>query len=141
MAIISKPEIINKGTTVTFTMFKGNLINNSVVSSDEHFSNFDNWLKVNLTYQSTEGNQVKTVSFDSSDGFYQGFFTSSSKVRDAFMIQSITIIDLDGEILKIDREFLNSLEFDIEFSVGEEAVLLLDDGAMFLLDSGEYLTL
>jgi len=141
MAIISKPSTINKGTTVTFTLFKTNLINNFVVSSSEHFSNFSNWMKVILNYGSVEGNQVKLVTFDYSDDFSEGVFTSSNKVRDAFAIQSITIIDFDGEMLSVSRDQINTLEFDIEFANESESVLLLDDGSVFFLDSNEPLSL
>lgn len=141
MAIISKPTNISKGTEVTFTLFKTNLINNSVVSSDDYFSSFSNWNRVYLNYVSTEGNQVKIVTFTEEDGFFEGTFTSSDKVRNSFMIQSITIVDFDGQFLKVDRDFLNSEEFDFTFanSDSEEFVFLLEDGYKLLLDSDDFL--
>lgn len=141
MAIISKPNVINKGTSVTFSLYKTNLVNNFVVSSSEHFSDFSNWMRVNLNYGSTEGNQVKIVTFDYSNDFSEGVFTSSNKVRDSFAIQSITIIDFDGEMLTVNRDQINTLEFDIEFASESESVLLLDDGSIFFLDSNEPLAL
>jgi hypothetical protein len=141
MAIITKPNNISKGTEVTFTLFKTNLINNSVVSSDDYFSSFSNWNRVYLNYVSTEGNQVKIVTFTEEDGFFEGTFTSSEKVRNSFMIQSITIVDFDGQFLKVDRNFLNSEEFDFTFanSDSEEFVFLLEDGYKLLLDSDDFL--
>jgi hypothetical protein len=141
MAIITKPNNISKGTEVTFTLFKTNLINNSAVSSDDYFSSFSNWNRVYLNYVSTEGNQVKIVTFTEEDGFFEGTFTSSEKVRNSFMIQSITIVDFDGQLLEVDRNFLNSEEFDFTFanSDSEEFVFLLEDGYKLLLDSDDFL--
>lgn len=141
MSIISKPASILKGTDVSFTLFKTNLVNNSVVSSDDYFSDFSNWKRVNLNYVSTEGNQIKIVSFNDEDGFFDGTFSSSDKARDSFIIESITIIDYDGQFLKVDREFLNSEDFDITFanSDSEEFVFLLEDGYKLLLDSDDFL--
>jgi hypothetical protein len=141
MSIISKPSSILKGTDVSFTLFKTNLVNNSVVSSDDYFNDFSNWKRVNLNYVSTEGNQIKIVTFNDEDGFFDGTFSSSDKVRNSFIIESITIIDYDGQFLKIDREFLNSEDFDITFanSDSEEFVFLLEDGYKLLLDSDDFL--
>jgi hypothetical protein len=144
MSIISKPSVIYKGTPVEITLFKTNLINNHIVSSNLQFSSFSKWHKVYLNYKSTEGNQRIIVNFDSADGFMYGMFSASEKARTSFQIESLVIVDLDGEILKLERNDLNTLDFDLELYTGsesEEFVLLLEDGAAFLLESEEFLVL
>lgn len=142
MAIISKPNSIVKGTTVEFTLFKGELVNNHVVSSDVYFSDFENWMSVNLNYKSTEGNQRKIVSFNSFENFAPAPFSSSERARDIFEIESITIVDFDGEILIVPRDALNTLEFDINFnSESDEFLFLMEDGYSLLLESGDFLLL
>ena len=142
MAIISKPAIIVKGEEALFTLFKGELANNSVVASDVYFSNQDNWMQVKLNYISSEGNQYKTVTFNSFENFNPAVFYASPRARDEFIIDSINIIDFDGQILEIPRTSLNTLHFDINFnSESEEAVFLLEDGNSLLLESGDFLLL
>jgi hypothetical protein len=144
MAIISKPQVIYKGIPVVFTLFKVNLLSNHVVSANSRFSDVSNWKDVYINYVSSEGNQRINVNFDSKDNFQNGVFSASSRARTSFIVDSITIVDLDGEILKISRNNLNTATFDIELysdSESEEFVLLLEDGANFLLESGEFLVL
>ena len=143
MAIISKPAIINKGTPATFTLFKTNLISHHVVSADSRFSSVSNWKEVYINYRSSEGNQRISVNFDSADNFQNGVFSASERARTLFIVQSVVIVDLDGEVLRIDRVDLNTADFDIELSSSEseEFVLLLENGSSFLLESGEYLLL
>lgn len=144
MAIISKPQIIYKGIPVTFTLFKANLKDNHVVSANSRFSNFSNWKDVYVNYISSEGNQRINVNFDPSTNFQTGVFSASPRARSSFIVESITIVDLDGEILKISRSDLNTATFDIELysdSDSDEFVLLLEDGANFLLESGDFLVL
>ena len=144
MAIISKPNIILKGTSVDFTLFKGELISNSVVSSDVYFSDYTNWLSVNLNYKSTEGNQRKIVTFNSFEDFAPAIFSSSDKARDIFQIESITIVDFDGELLIIPRDALNTLQFDIELVTNSDSdgfLFLMEDGFNLLLESDDYLSL
>ena len=143
MAIISKPEVIYKGSTVTFTLFKANLKSNHVVSANSRFSDSTNWKDVYINYVSSEGNQRVIVNFDTEDNFQSGDFTTSPRARNAFIVESITIVDLDGEILKVLRSDLNTATFDIELngSDSEEFVLLLEDGTNFLLESGGFLVL
>lgn len=143
MAIISKPEIIYKGSSVTFTLFKANLKSNHVVSANSRFSDSTNWKEVYINYVSSEGNQRVIVNFDTKDNFQNGTFTVSTRARNAFIVDSITIVDLDGEVLKVLRSDLNTATFDIELSGSdsEEFVLLLEDGANFLLESGDFLVL
>lgn len=144
MAIISKPSVINKGTVAVFTLFKTNLISNHIVAASSIFSDFSNWKDVYINYKSAEGNQRSVVNFDSKDNFQYGEFFVSERARDSFIVQSIIIVDLDGEILKINRADLNVVEFDIQFngnSNSVEFVLLLESGSEFLLESGEFLSL
>lgn len=144
MAIISKPSTIVKGTAAEFTLFKGDLVNNYVVSSDVHFSDFTNWMSVNLNYKSTEGNQRKVVTFNSFEDFAPAMFFASEKARDVFQIESITIIDFDGDMLIVPRDALNTLQFDIDMSTNSESdefLFLMEDGFSLLLESGDNLSL
>jgi hypothetical protein len=144
MSIISKPAIVYKGTPAEFTLFKTNLLNNHIVSSNSTFNSFSKWSRVYLNYKSSEGNQRINVVFDDSDSFFKGTFSASERARDSFLIDYLMIVDLDGEVLKIDRNNLNVLDFDIQLNIGsesEEFVLLLEDGDAFLLESGEFLVL
>lgn len=144
MSIISKPNVIVKGTSVEFTLFKGELVNNHVVSSDVYFSDFENWMSVSLNYKSTEGNQRKIVTFNSFENFAPAIFSSSEKARDVFQIESITIVDFDGEILIVSRDDLNTLQFDINLSTNSESdefLFLMEDGYSLLLESGDFLLL
>lgn len=144
MAIISKPQIIYKGTSVTFTLFKANLKDNHVVSANSRFTDFNNWKDVYINYVSSVGNQRVIVNFDASTNFQYGTFYASDRARDSFIVESITIVDFDGEILRISRSDLNTATFDIDLysdSESEEFVLLLEDGTNFLLESGEFLVL
>lgn len=144
MAIISKPNIILKGTSVEITLFKGELVSNYIVSSDVYFSDFENWMSVSLNYKSTEGNQRKIVTFNSFENFAPAIFSSSEKARDIFQIESITIVDFDGELLIVPRDALNTLQFDIDMSTNsdsDEFLFLMEDGSNLLLESGDYLSL
>lgn len=144
MAIISKPALVYKGTPIEFILFKTNLISNHIVSSNSQFSSFSKWSKVYLNYKSTEGNQRIVVNFDAADGFMSGSFFASERARNSFHIEALVIVDLDGEILKLERSNLNTLDFDLELYTGsesEEFVLLLEDGVALLLESGEFLVL
>ena len=139
MAIISKPNPVLKGVANEFTLFKGELVNNYIVSDDPYFSDFSNWSQVNLNYQSSEGNQKKVVTFSSINDFAPSYFFASTRARDTFLIMSIHIVDFDGQILEIPRTALNTLHFDITLnnSESEELVVLLEDGFNLLLESGE----
>lgn len=144
MSIISKPQVIYKGTPTTFTLFKINLLSNHIVSGNSRFSDISNWKDVYINYKSSEGNQRVNVNFDAKDNFQYGIFQVSERARNTFLLESITIVDLDGEILKIKRSDVNAEAFDIELyrdSDSEEFVLLLEDGSIFLLESEEYLVL
>ena len=143
MAIISKPNPVLKGQDNLFTLFKSELVNNFVVSSDVYFSDFSNWMSVNLNYQSTEGNQKKVVTFTHTDNFAPSSFYASPRARDSFSIMFIEIVDFDGEILVIPRNALNTLQLDIDLtnSDSDELSVLLENGTNFLLESGENLIL
>lgn len=144
MAIISKPQIIYKGTSVTFTLFKANLKDNHVVSANSRFTDFSNWKDVYINYISSVGNQRVNVNFDATTNFQYGTFAVSERARNSFIVESIIIVDLDGEILKIPRSDLNTVTFDIDLysdSDSDEFVLLMEDGANFLLESGDFLVL
>jgi hypothetical protein len=144
MAIISKPQIIYKGTSVTFTLFKANLKDNHVVSANSRFIDFSNWKDVYINYKSSVGNQRVSVNFDATTSFQYGTFSVSERARNRFIVESITIVDLDGEVLKIPRNDLNTVTFDIDLysdSDSDEFVLLLEEGTNFLLESGDFLVL
>jgi len=145
MSIISKPQVMYKGIPATITLSKVNLLSNHIVSANSRFSNSTNWKKIQLNYKSSEGNQRIIVEFDESSNFLIGIFSASEKARSFFNIESLILIDKDGEILKLNRTDLNVLDFDVELentsSESEEFVLLLEDGSSFLLESGDYLIL
>lgn len=144
MAIISKPSVINKGVPAVFTLFKTNLINNHIVAASSRFSDVNNWKEVYINYKSSVGNQRVLVNFDIDDNFQTGIFSVSAKARNSFIVESLVIVDLDGEVLKIDRSDLNTSHFDIDLNTDSESdgfVLLLEDGSKFTLESGEYLML
>jgi hypothetical protein len=143
MAIISKPDTFVKGASNTITLFKTNLISNHVVSNTR-FADFSVWKNVYIAYSSEEGNQKVIVTFNQQDNFQNGDFFISERARDSFVVQSIIIVDLDGEVLKINRQDLNVLDFDIQLDnnlESEEFVLLLENGSSLLLESGEFLSL
>lgn len=144
MAIILKPSNITRGVASQFTLLKTNLISNHVVSANPRFSDFSNWSEVYINYKSSEGNQRTVVNFDADTNFQTGEFFVSQKARSSFIVESMIIVDLDGEVLKIQRSDLNTLDFDINFndtSNSEEFVLLLENGSEFILESGEFLSL
>lgn len=143
MAIISKPAIIYKGIPATFTLFKINLLGNHIVSASQRFSDVTVWKDVYINYASSEGNQRIVVNFNPTDNFQSGTFSASTRARNSFIVESIVLVDLDGEVLKIPRTELNVVDFDVELSNSdsEEFVLLLEDGSEFLLESGEFLSL
>jgi hypothetical protein len=144
MAIISKPQIVYKGVPASFTLFKTNLISHHIVSANPRFSDFSNWSKVNINYKSSQGNQVIIVEFNANDNFQFGQFIASERARTYFNVDSIVIVDLDGEILKVNRSDLNTATFDLTLtgnSESEEFVLLMEDGTSFLLESGDFLVL
>jgi hypothetical protein len=144
MAIISKPQIVYKGVPATFTLFKTNLVNHHIVSSNSQFSSFSKWKEVYINYVSSEGNQRIIVNFDDRDGFQSGIFSASDRARDYFIVQSLILVDLDGAVLKLNRSDLNTNDFDLELfsnSDSEEFVLLMEDGNSLLLESGEFLVL
>ena len=144
MAIISKPQLIYKGVPAIFTLFKVNLLSNHIVSANSRLSDFSNWKDVYINYNSSEGNQRVNVNFDGRDNFQNGIFSVSERARNVFIVENIKIVDLDGEILTIPRSALNTTVFDIQLYIdsdSEEFVLLLEDGANFLLESGDFLVL
>jgi len=144
MAIISKPQIIYKGIPAVFTLFKANLLSNHIVSANSRFSDFTIWKDVYVNYISSEGNQRVNVNFDANTNFQTGIFKVSERARDNFIVESIIIVDLDGEIFKVSRSDLNTATFDIELysdSDSDEFVLLLEDGTNFLLESDGFLVL
>ena len=117
MSIISKPAIIYKGTPEEFTLFKNNLLDNLIVSASSEFNSSSKWSKVYLNYKSSEGNQRISVAFNDSDDFSKGIFLASQRARDNFLIDYIMIVSLDGEILKIFRDDLNVLDFDLQLNI------------------------
>jgi hypothetical protein len=117
MAIITKPVGgVLKGLPATFTLNKSQVLALSIVSNDEYFSDSNNWKKIILKYESSEGKQQELVRFDTTLASPTGFFFVSEKARDLFEIKSLKIVDFDGDILVIPRSALISSEFDIDFS-------------------------
>jgi hypothetical protein len=146
MAILSIPSPIIKGEPAEITLFKGELLNNEVVSSNFYFSNQANWNVVEVVYRSEVGNQKAIVKFQKSDNFAPGTFLVSEKARDVFVLDFIRIVDGDGQILVIPSTAFNASQFTIDMSEetnpdSDGFVFLLEDGNTFILESGDYLLL
>jgi hypothetical protein len=146
MAIISIPSNIVKGQPASITLFKGELLSNQVVSSNLYFSNLNNWNKVVLNYKSTVGNQKAIVEFSKNNNFAPATFLVSEKARDIFILDSIYIIDNDGQILVVPSTSFTANQFTIDITEETDPdsdgfALLLEDGNTFLLESGDYLLL
>jgi len=117
MAIITKPVGgVLKGLPATFILNKSQVLDLSIVSSDEYFSDSNNWKKIILKYESSEGKQQELVRFDTTLASPTGFFFVSEKARDLFEIKSLKIVDFDGDVLVIPRSALIASEFDIDFN-------------------------
>ncbi len=142
MAIITKPSSIMKGESFTFSLSKSELADLQILNSDSYFRDTDNWDKVVLNYNSSIGNQHKSLTFNASDISPSFVFSTSDKARNSFIVYSIDIIDFDGQIFSIPRSELNAEDFDLDLSGSvTESFLLLDDGDSFMLDSDEILSL
>lgn len=114
MAIITKPvEGILKGVPAIFTLNKSQVLALPLVSGDDYFSNSDNWERIILKYKSSEGKQQELVAFDTSLESPTGFFLISEKARGLFEIQSLKIVDFDGDVFVVPRSALNVADFDI----------------------------
>ena len=112
MSIITKPTI-QKGQANSITLSKSDLVSQLETVSSSDFSDPSNWKQVVLTYESTAGNQMKRVVFDATDENPEGIFELSDKARDEFEVKTLTIFDFDGGYLKLERNELTVVEFDI----------------------------
>jgi uncharacterized delta-60 repeat protein len=112
MSTITKP-IIQKGQANVLTLSKSELATQLETLSSSDFSDPSNWKQVVLTYESAVGNQMKRVVFDATDENPEGIFELSEKARDEFEVKTLTIFDFDGGYLKLERDELTVLEFDI----------------------------
>jgi hypothetical protein len=131
-----------KGESFTFSLSKSELADLQILNSDSYFRDTDNWDKVVLNYNSSIGNQHKSLTFNASDISPSFVFSTSDKARNSFIVYSIDIIDFDGQIFSIPRSELNAEDFDLDLSGSvTESFLLLDDGDSFMLDSDEILSL
>lgn len=118
MAIITKPSGMEKGTEYDFTLNITDLLAHASVSADAYFSNQANWDKVVLDYDSAEGNQPEVLVFENVDSGDSdtASFGVHALARDSFEIQSVTIMDMQGGYLKIERDALTVADFDVDFS-------------------------
>jgi alpha-tubulin suppressor-like RCC1 family protein len=114
MSTITKP-IIQKGQANVLTLSKSELATQSKIVSDSDFNDQSNWKQVVLTYESTAGKQMKRVVFDASEATPEGVLELSDKAKNEFKVKSLTIFDFDGGYLKLERDELTVLEFDIDF--------------------------
>lgn len=118
MAIITKPQTLTKGTSMSFSLDKSELSQLNEVSSNTYYSDMQNWKSVFVKYKSSGGNQYEVVKFDASQATPTGSFSVSEKALDLFEVQTIQIIDFDGGILTIGRGSLTVVDFDVNFDNG-----------------------
>jgi len=118
MSIIIKPTPMIKGTSYNFTLNKEALVLHPSVSSDTYYSDPQNWNRVLLNYESSEGRQYEVVAFNASESSPSGTFYVSPKARDLFQIKSLHIVDFDGELFTLTRDSLEVLDFDVSFNSG-----------------------
>jgi hypothetical protein len=113
MAIITKPNTINKGEPATFTLNKADLLAHPSVSGDAYFADSDNWRSVYVEYRSSIGNQRELLVFDAQAATPQTSFLVSLTARDEFDVRRIVINDFDGGKLFITRSELDVEDFDV----------------------------
>lgn len=122
MPILTKPGTLEKGTPASLTLNKTLLAAVSSVQNDDYFSDTTNWKFVKMLYRSSEGNQKYSAQFDCSQGSPTSSFITSEKARDIFEIQRIMIVDFDGGQFNVERNELNTSEFDLDYSPQEENI-------------------
>jgi len=127
MAIITKPVGgVLKGLPATFILNKSQVLALSIVSNDEYFSDSNNWKKIILKYESSEGKQQELVRFDATLASPTGFFFVSEKARNLFEIKSLKIVDFDGDVLVIPRSALTVVDFDVDFAAIPSSEIAFD---------------
>lgn len=114
MAILTKPQNIQKGVQATFSLSKQELLQLPMVSGDDYFSDSGNWFRVNVVFKSSTGRQYETVEFDATQSTPTGKFLVSPKAKSTFQVLSVEILDFDGGVLVIPRSELNTSDFDVE---------------------------
>lgn len=117
MSIITKPASMTKGTPAPFTLDREELAEHSAIT-DGYYQDSSNWKKVIFYYQSTAGNQTKSVAFDIESNQTVSNFVTSVKARSFFQIKSIFIFDYDGASIGIQRSDLSAgerSEMDVAF--------------------------
>lgn len=136
MAILTKPSVINKNTSATFSISKSELASHPSIT-DTYFQNTSNWKSVILVYKSSIGNQNEVLIFDATLATPTSNFLVSVKARDIFQIKRIVINDFDKGYFKIERADLTTAQFDIDLSIGGQILLTRDfsSPASFLGDS------
>lgn len=140
MSFISKPEFISKGAAAVFSLLEEQLLLHPLVSSDPYFSVSSNWKKVVLFYNSTEGGQKATVSFETAQSLLTAQFFVSTQARDVFNISGAYILDFDGGKIVIPRDSLDTELFDIVL-IPNGPFLLNQDGSILLTELGEEIEL
>lgn len=141
MAIITKSAVA-RGTPAQFTLSKFDLSNHVKVLADSHFSDMANWKYVSASYSSTTSGQSETLVFDMAEVSPSTFFAISDKSVGSFSVQDVTIYDLDGGFLILNRIDLTVelANFDVVFDTNLDA-LLAEDGSVLQFESGDTITL
>lgn len=145
MAIITKPAI-TKGNPAIFTLNKVELEAHPLVSGNGYFSNSTRWKKVDVLYTSNPGNQTKTLEFDvtGTNLTPTASILLSLKARNVFQVVKVSIIDEDGGVLQIPRQFLIASDFDFTIfdSFGYDPVTGFDKvpatGAAYSFSMNQY---
>ena len=114
MSILTKPALIKKGYTYTFSISKTELLSHPMVDGHDYFNNSENWKEVTIQYRSV--NQIETVCFHMLNGEPQsGTFKLSSFARSGFIFAALTIHDYDGGFLILKRsDFDPETQFDLD---------------------------
>jgi hypothetical protein len=117
MPIITKAGSPVKNSPTVFTLNKADLSAVASVAADIYFSDTANWKDVILVYKSSVGGQSEVLRFNASLASPTSIFQVSSKARDIFQIQKITIKDFDGGSFEIPRSALTTADFDVNMTV------------------------
>lgn len=119
MPIISSVPALNsitKGTSATFTLSKAQLLLIPSVAGSAYYSNSANWKTVILNYRSSTLNQPERVRFDAQLATPTAVFQVAASALDIFQINTISIVDFQGGIFKVQRSELTVAEFDVDMS-------------------------
>ena len=119
MAFFTKPVSPVKGQRNLVSLDKNELALDVFVSNDTYFSDQNNWKYVTVNYKTTTGNQRERVVFEvsKSGNISNSSFEVSTKARNIWEVENVTILDFDKGDFILDRSQLVTSDFDIDFSV------------------------